>query len=83
MPIYEFQCLKCQHAFEELVFGGSTPLCPQCGGKDAEKIISRPARSGSRRGGGDEDDYSDDFGGGGSSCGCGSCGGGNCASCGN
>jgi putative FmdB family regulatory protein len=76
MPIYEFQCPKCQHIFEELVFGRNIPVCPACGGKDAEKLISRPARSASGRNGGD--DMSSDCGGGG----CASCSGGNCAGCG-
>ena len=79
MPIYEFQCPKCQHIFEELVFGRNTPSCPACGSTSAEKLISRPARNVSGRDGGD--DLSSDCGGGGGG-GCGSCSGGNCAGCG-
>lgn len=77
MPIYEFQCLSCGHMFEELVFGRSTPACPQCGGKKNEKVISRPARSRSS-----SHDYDSADAPASSGCGCGSCGGGNCASCG-
>ena len=31
MPLFDFICRKCQHAFEALVRPGHTPACPQCG----------------------------------------------------
>ena len=40
MPIYEYRCSGCQHAFEALVFGGKTPECPECGGTKLEKQFS-------------------------------------------
>jgi putative FmdB family regulatory protein len=75
MPIYEYQCPKCRHEFEELVFEDVAPVCPQCYAANAEKKVSRPCavRSGSRA------DFSVPAGSGG---GCASCSGGSCASCG-
>ena len=83
MPIHEFQCQKCQHSFEDLVFGRAMPPCPRCGGKETEKLISRPARRSRRQGSASDfgDFGGDDFGGSGASS-CGSCGGGDCSSCG-
>ncbi len=43
MPIYSYQCKKCQHAFEHLVgvtAKGEDICCPQCGHTDLEKKIS-------------------------------------------
>lgn len=40
MPIYEFNCPKCQTNFEELVFGDDTPPCPECGNKKTKKLLS-------------------------------------------
>lgn len=44
MPIFEFRCKKCTHKFEELVFSSSadvsTIVCPECGEKAAEKLMS-------------------------------------------
>lgn len=41
MPIYEFQCKKCNHRFEYLVLGGDAPgACPACKGKKIEKLMS-------------------------------------------
>ena len=44
MPIYEYQCLKCQHGFE-LLQRFSDPqvtVCPRCGG-EVQQMISAPA----------------------------------------
>jgi putative FmdB family regulatory protein len=44
MPIYEFRCKNCHHVFEELVFSslvnGEDLVCPACGEKNAEKLMS-------------------------------------------
>jgi putative FmdB family regulatory protein len=40
MPIYEYQCKKCGHEFEALVFGSETPTCPTCEGKKVCKLMS-------------------------------------------
>ncbi len=42
MPIYEYQCKKCQCCFEKLVYGSNPEVvCPSCGAKDAEKRLSK------------------------------------------
>ena len=41
MPIFEYQCTKCNHQFEELVFNrNDTPLCPSCGAENVGKQLS-------------------------------------------
>ena len=45
MPLYEYVCHQCNHAFEALVFGaegGAT--CPKCESAKVEKQPSAPAR---------------------------------------
>ena len=45
MPIYEYQCEKCQHVMEFLeTFDASTKehRCEKCGGKDMRKLLSVP-----------------------------------------
>jgi len=42
VPIYEYQCPKCQHIHERIYFNVDSPktaICTQCGGK-SKKIIS-------------------------------------------
>ena len=44
MPLYEYQCTKCDHRFERIQ-RFSDPLvkkCPECGGK-VEQLLSAPA----------------------------------------
>ncbi len=44
MPIYEYHCEPCDHAFETLIRGrGDTAHCPKCGGIDLIKQFSVPA----------------------------------------
>ncbi len=43
MPIYEFKCQSCDNIFEFLCFpsdGDGNIICPSCGGKDTEKLLS-------------------------------------------
>jgi putative FmdB family regulatory protein len=43
MPIYEFQCRKCETRFEEirpLGDDGSSLVCPDCGTRAPEKVFS-------------------------------------------
>lgn len=42
MPIYEYQCDKCEKCFEQLVFAGDTEpvVCPQCGSTEVNKLMS-------------------------------------------
>jgi putative FmdB family regulatory protein len=46
MPLYEYTCRKCDHAFEELVFDGEPVECPRCHGAEVERQWSAPARPG-------------------------------------
>ena len=46
MPIYEYRCRGCQHAFEAVILpNGSTPVCPECQESDLERLISQFAVS--------------------------------------
>lgn len=41
MPIYEYECRKCRHHFEELIFTADTPIiCPECRSDQVEKAFS-------------------------------------------
>jgi len=40
MPLFDFVCKSCNHAFEALVRSGETPSCPACQGKDLERQLS-------------------------------------------
>jgi putative FmdB family regulatory protein len=41
MPIYEYRCAACSERFEELVRRAEDPVaCPECGGAQAERLIS-------------------------------------------
>lgn len=44
MPLYEYACQECSHAFEALVLGGEEVECPQCHGRRLERQWSVPAR---------------------------------------
>lgn len=46
MPIYDYQCQACGHAFETLVRSGATPACPQCGSTALAKCVSPLAPAG-------------------------------------
>src|SRR5262245_6990634 len=45
VPLYEYQCRKCKHRFEELQKLSDPPLrrCPRCRTGRLEKLISAPA----------------------------------------
>ena len=42
MPIYEYECKKCGHCFEELVLAKDTdlPSCPKCRAKEVQQLMS-------------------------------------------
>lgn len=42
MPIYEYVCRKCDHAFEALVRRDETPVCEACGSANLERLLSMP-----------------------------------------
>ncbi len=76
MPIYEYRCLKCKNEFETLVLGErDTVTCPECKGKDMERLMSVCGFKGN--GGPGDDSFSSSLG----SSGCASCSGGNCSTC--
>ena len=45
MPIYEYQCQKCEEIFEKVVFiSEQGPItCPKCKSKKVEQLICAPA----------------------------------------
>jgi putative FmdB family regulatory protein len=43
MPLYEYQCRRCGHRFEEIVRLGETPECPACHASDPERLFSMSA----------------------------------------
>ena len=40
MPIYEYVCKSCEHAFELLVQGDRKSACPNCGSEELAKQFS-------------------------------------------
>lgn len=41
MPIYEYECYKCNAVFEEIVFGTDSDVrCPKCDSKKTKKLMS-------------------------------------------
>jgi putative FmdB family regulatory protein len=44
MPIFEYQCQACGHAFERVMLvrnGGEAPPCPRCQAIQTRQLISR------------------------------------------
>ncbi len=77
MPIYEFRCRKCSHAFEELVAAGERSVpCPACGSARVARQVSAFAVTGEARQAGGHGCGGCGSGGGGGKCGgCRGCGG--------
>ena len=46
MPLYEYDCTACGHAFEALVFGAEKPKCPQCGKAPTKRLSAFAVTSG-------------------------------------
>ncbi|MFN9717726.1 MAG: FmdB family zinc ribbon protein [Planctomycetota bacterium] len=43
MPLFEFYCEECHHQCEQLVGRQEKPVCPKCGSKKLEKLMSASA----------------------------------------
>jgi|GEM_PF-311667 putative FmdB family regulatory protein len=71
MPLHDFLCRGCGHAFEALVMGAEQPVCPQCGGTELTRQMSTFASRTSTKGGSGSS--------GGSKCS--GCAGGSCSTC--
>lgn len=39
MPLYEYVCKRCSHAFEELSSRDEGALCPKCAAQDVERVL--------------------------------------------
>ena len=51
MPIFEYHCRNCNHTFELLLQKRTAiPICPECGGKDLERLLSSFAVSAPKSG---------------------------------
>jgi len=71
MPIYEYQCTKCNKEFEYLVFGSDNSInCPECSDQNVKRLMSSCSFKSSG-------DYSSSS----SSSGCATCSSSNCSSC--
>jgi putative FmdB family regulatory protein len=46
MPLYSYQCTKCEKDFELLVSSSDVPICPSCGSDKLERLMSRVAAEG-------------------------------------
>jgi putative FmdB family regulatory protein len=44
MPLFEYECQKCEHTFEALVFNGEAVECPHCQATKVERLLSVPAK---------------------------------------
>jgi len=49
MPVFEYVCAGCGHAFEALVYGSEHAVCPECEGTDLEKQFSTFGTQGDAR----------------------------------
>lgn len=43
MPLFEYQCRKCDSTFELLVRRDESVNCPSCGADKPDKLLSAPA----------------------------------------
>ncbi|MGM0417154.1 MAG: FmdB family zinc ribbon protein [Thermodesulfobacteriota bacterium] len=79
MPIYEYQCKKCDKVFETLVMSGETPECPECSSTEVSRLMSACGfvSKGAATGGGEAPTLSSSAG-----SACSGCSAGSCSSCG-
>jgi putative FmdB family regulatory protein len=46
MPMYDFECKACGHAFEAVAKVDELPPCPSCNSADVARLISTPMITG-------------------------------------
>lgn len=46
MPIFEYFRRQCSGRFEAILFGAESPVCPHCGSRDPQKLLSTFAAGG-------------------------------------
>ena len=46
MPLYGFHCAKCHHNVELLIGLSEKPVCPDCGSRRLQRLVSLPAPPG-------------------------------------
>lgn len=44
MPLYEYECQKCEHTFEALVRDKEPAECPSCHARKIQRMLSVPAK---------------------------------------
>jgi len=44
MPLYEYECEKCEHTFEKLVSNSDAVACPKCQSERLRRLLSVPAK---------------------------------------
>lgn len=49
MPLYDYYCETCNKVFELLVKIDQSPVCPDCGTAQLEKLVSKPSAPGESR----------------------------------
>lgn len=40
MPLYKYQCKKCDHQFEKLILEKEKVKCPHCGSGSVKRLLS-------------------------------------------
>jgi putative FmdB family regulatory protein len=75
VPIFEFECPRCNHRFDDLLRSSSAknPPCPKCKCVKTQRLMSTFSMGGCASEGGHSH--------GGGSCSCGGCSSGSCSGC--
>jgi putative FmdB family regulatory protein len=50
MPLYSYHCGRCDKDVELLIGSSGTPVCPGCGGRKMERLVSYTAPAAKSRG---------------------------------
>ena len=50
MPLYSYHCTRCDKDIELLISSSETPVCPGCGGRKLQRLLSRTAPEAKSRG---------------------------------